>query len=501
MKHSTFTLKWFCVVAAIFVACSSDSSSNASETDSSSSEFSGISSENLAESSSSQFSTLSSSESGDLDGDNPDVENTDTDTLSTSTWLSWEVPEAPSAGVYAAPDSAVLVTFSDAGISVLNAGTKSVSVSENILVIGSAGLYVMSGSCSDAQILINVPETATVELVLNGVKLHHSENAPLFFVAGDKMKIHLADGSTNIFSDARKYAFMTVGTYTELDSVPKACLYAREDLTIEGNGTLYVTGNYNNGIHTKADLVIKDSPTIYVNALNNALKGKGSVRVKDGGNYYLRTGDGSGISSDKATRPLDKGRVAISAGTFTMDVGNAGVKAAYVDSIAGGNFKIRTVNGDAFHAATLQVFDGNFEILAGDEGFCATEKLQLINGNAKITKSSKPFIGTQDLSVSGGTWVGLGGGRDSTMVPRNADIYAVVTILPTEIIEGSMVSIRNAEGSSVFSLEAGKNIQSLFAASPDFSAGIYTVYAGESAVCSFSWDSANKIATSCEAVQ
>ena len=83
----------------------------------------------------------------------------------------------------------------------------------------------------------------------------------------------------------------------------------------------------------------------------------------------------------------------------------------------------------------------------------------------------------------------------------NADIYAVVTILPTEIIEGSMVSIRNAEGSSVFSLEAGKNIQSLFAASPDFSAGIYTVYAGESAVCSFSWDSANKIATSCEAVQ
>ena len=87
------------------------------------------------------------------------------------------------------------------------------------------------------------------------------------------------------------------------------------------------------------------------------------------------------------------------------------------------------------------------------------------------------------------------------MVPRNADIYAVVTILPTEIIEGSMVSIRNAEGSSVFSLEAGKNIQSLFAASPDFSAGIYTVYAGESAVCSFSWDSANKIATSCEAVQ
>ena len=138
MKHSTFTLKWFCVVAAIFVACSSDSSSNASETDSSSSEFSGISSENLAESSSSQFSTLSSSESGDLDGDNPDVENTDTDTLSTSTWLSWEVPEAPSAGVYAAPDSAVLVTFSDAGISVLNAGTKSVSVSENILVIGSA---------------------------------------------------------------------------------------------------------------------------------------------------------------------------------------------------------------------------------------------------------------------------------------------------------------------------------------------------------------------------
>ena len=162
--------------------------------------------------------------------------------------------------------------------------------------------------------------------------------------------------------------------------------------------------------------MIKDSPKIYVNAVNNALKGKGSVRIKEGGEYYLRTGDGSGISSDKVGN-LEKGRIAIGTGKFKMDVGNAGVKATNLDSIGNGTFEIRTKNGDAFHAETVQIFEGDYSIESGDEAFNASKNLMLVNGSAEITKSSKPFIGSENFTISEGRWFGLGGGFDSTMIP------------------------------------------------------------------------------------
>ena len=486
--------KWTCAAAAVtFFACSSESSSTAPAEE--------LSSAAQSQESSSSFTENPSVESSNSSVENPekddpsDNENADTDTLSTSTWLTWDVP-APKSGTYTAPDSAVMVSLQDENISVTNAGTKSVSVSGNQLLIGSGGLYVLSGNLSDGQILINVIKTAKVELVLNGVQIHNSKNAPIFFVEGDKVKLELVEGSVNVLSDSRHYEFMNVGTYTEADSVPKACLYSREDMTIGGNGTLYVTGNYNNGIHTKADLVIKDSPKIYVNAVNNALKGKGSVRIKEGGEYYLRTGDGSGISSDKVGN-LEKGRIAIGTGKFKMDVGNAGVKATNLDSIGNGTFEIRTKNGDAFHAETVQIFEGDYSIESGDEAFNASKNLMLVNGSAEITKSSKPFIGSENFTISEGRWFGLGGGFDSTMIPKSAEIFTAVLNLSEEVKKGAEVSIQNEEGTVILTATAEKNIQSIFAATSEFSAGQYKVVIDSQTLCSFTFDASNKIATQC----
>lgn len=504
MKQKMSSLKWVCAASAFafLAACSSsDSGTNANDVDSSSSVASVI------EESSSGTSTESSSADGVTssaagissasDSDSDESTATDTDTLSTSTWLTWDTPTSPTAAAYSAPDSAVIVTLSESGFSVTNAGTKSISVAENKLVVGSAGLYVFSGSMSDGQILVAADENSTVEFVFNGVMLGNSENAPLFLVSGDKLKLELAEGSVNVLSDARHYAYMSVGEYTEQDSVPKACIYGREDLTIKGNGTLYVTGNFNNGIHTKADLVINDNPTIYVNTVNNALKGKGSVRINEGGTYYLRTGDGSGIVSDKET-DLAKGRICIKAGNYTMDVGNSGIKAFYTDSISGGSYTIHSTD-DAVQAATVMVYGGEFTVESGDEGFNAKAAMYLRGGSATITKSSKPFVSTSVMAVSGGSWFGLGGGYVETMVPTEASVYTVASELPAEIASGALVTIENASGTTIYSAVAGKKISSIYASSADFSAGTYTVYADGASVCAFTFDGNSFVASSCVA--
>ncbi|MBP5248142.1 MAG: carbohydrate-binding domain-containing protein [Fibrobacter sp.] len=501
MKQKMSSFKWICAASAFafFAACSSsDSGTNVQNEESSSS------AETLENPSSSSVVTETSSAGGassasenDSENDSEEISATDTDTLSTSTWLTWETPNTPTSVAYAAPDSAVIVTLAESGFTVTNAGIKSVSVSGNKLVVGSAGLYVFSGSMSDGQILVTADDNATVEFVFNGVQLGNSENAPLFLVSGDKLKLELVEGSVNILSDARNYAYMSVGEYTEQDSVPKACVYGREDLTIKGNGTLYVTGNYNNGIHTKADLVINDNPTIYVNSVNNSIKGKGSVRINEGGTYYLRTGDGSGIVSDKETDP-EKGRVCIKAGTFTMDVGNSGIKAFYTDSISGGTYAIHSAD-DAVQASTVMVYGGDFDVESGDEGFNAKSAMYLRGGSAKIAKSSKPFVAATAMTVSGGNWLGLGGGFAETMVPTDASVYTVAAELPTDIASGATVTIENGSGSVVLSGTATKNISSIFAASGSFDAGTYTVYADGASVCSFTFDGNTFVASTCSA--
>ncbi len=497
MTQKISSLKWICAAStvAFFAACSSsDSGTSASDAESSSATETPV-----GESSSSIATVMSSADAVSSASDNDSDENsaTDTDTLSTSTWLTWETPASPTSASYSVPDSAVIVTLAETGFSVTNAGTKSIAASGNKLVVGSPGLYVFSGSMSDGQILVTADDYSTVEFVFNGVMLGNSENAPLFLVSGDKLKLELAEGSVNILSDARNYAYMSVGEYTELDSVPKACIYGREDLTIKGNGTLYVTGNYNNGIHTKADLVINDNPTIYVNSVNNAIKGKGSVRINEGGTYYLRTGDGSGVVSDKETDP-EKGRVCIKAGTFTMDVGNNGIKAFYTDSISGGNYTIHSAD-DALQASTVMVYGGDFEIESNDEGFNGKSAMYLRGGSAKITKSSKPFVATTAMTVSGGSWLGLGGGFLETMIPTDASVYTVAAQLPVDIASGATVTIENASGTTVYLATAGKTISSIFASSAEFSVGTYTVYADGAAICSFAFSTDSFVASTCTA--
>jgi len=144
MKQKMSSLKWVCAASAfaLFAACSSsDSGTNASDADSSSStEISNEESSSADGAISSASATSSTSEN-----DSDESTATDTDTLSTSTWLAWDTPTSPTAAAYVAPDSAVIVTLSESGFSVTNAGTKSISVSDNRLIVGSAGLYVFSG--------------------------------------------------------------------------------------------------------------------------------------------------------------------------------------------------------------------------------------------------------------------------------------------------------------------------------------------------------------------
>ena len=158
-----------------------------------------------------------------------------------------------------------------------------VTVEENIVTITKGGTYCLSGTLEDGQVIVNAGDTDQVELLLNGVQLTSSTSAPIYIMNADKTTLTLVDGTESIITDADSYLFED----SSIDE-PSAAIFSKDDLKINGTGSLVVNANYNNAIASKDDLDIKDG-NITITAVNNGLKGKDSIEV-DNGTFVINSG-------------------------------------------------------------------------------------------------------------------------------------------------------------------------------------------------------------------
>ena len=110
-----------------------------------------------------------------------------------------------------------------------------------------------------------------------------------------------------------------------------AAIYSNDDLTINGSGSLTVTGNCNNAIQSKDDLIITGG-TINITAANDGLKGKDSIAIKDGTITINANGDGFESTNDTDE---GKGYIVIDGGTIDITAGLDGIQAQTNLSVTG----------------------------------------------------------------------------------------------------------------------------------------------------------------------
>lgn len=214
---------------------------------------------------------------------------------------------------------------------------KGAVVSNGTITISKAGVYVLSGTLQNGQVIVDAQKTDKVQIVLKGVQITCENNAPIYVKQSDKVFLTLAEGTTNTVTDGKDYALGAEETE------PNAAIFSKSDLTINGTGELTVTANHNHGIFSKDDLVVA-SGTITVTALGDGLKGKDSVAIKDG--TIAITAGGDGIQSSNAT-DTTKGWIAIDGGTFTINAEKDGVQAETELVIGAGVLGITTGEGSA----------------------------------------------------------------------------------------------------------------------------------------------------------
>ncbi|MGM9977395.1 MAG: carbohydrate-binding domain-containing protein [Clostridium sp.] len=225
------------------------------------------------------------------------------------------------------------ITLNGDSIDLNGSGAK---VDGSKITINSAGIYTITGKLNDGQIIVNVGDNDKVKLILNGIDINCSNSAPIYVLNADKTVIDLKDGSNNTITDGKDYVFEDSSS-----EEPNSAIYSKDDLTISGEGSLIVNGNYNNGITSKDDLKITGG-NITVAAVNHGIKGKDSVRIKEG-NIKI-TADGDGIKTDN-TKETEKGYVYIASGTIDITTKQDGIQADTTVFIKDGDIKISSGGG------------------------------------------------------------------------------------------------------------------------------------------------------------
>lgn len=215
---------------------------------------------------------------------------------------------------------------------------KGTTVKGDTVTIQSGGVYAITGTLNDGQIVVDTEDKTTVKLVLNGANITNLSSAPIYVKNAEKTVITLAEGTKNTITDGDTYTLEDASS-----DEPNAAVYSKDDLTINGTGSLTVNANYQNGITGKDDLKIA-AGNITVNAVADGIKGKNYIAIHDGNIVVNAQSDGLQSNNDEDAA---KGFVYIENGTLQISAGNDGIQAETSVLIKDGDITISSGGGSA----------------------------------------------------------------------------------------------------------------------------------------------------------
>lgn len=278
---------------------------------------------------------------------------------------------------------------------------ENVSINGDEITISDEGVYILRGSLSNGQIIIDADDTDKIQIVLDDVEISHSSSSPIYVKQADKVFITMANNSAN---------FLTVtGEFVDIDdNTIDAVIFSKEDVTINGNGTLTIKNDYGHGITSKDDLVITNG-AYDISVSGHGIEGKNSVRIADG-DFVVSSGKDGIHSENKDDMTL--GFVYIQNGRFNLTVGDDGIYAANKVQIDGGQMTISS-SEEGLESKYVLINDGTLDIYAKDDGINATSlshddvTIEINGGNITIVMAdgdSDAVDSNGDITINGGNF-------------------------------------------------------------------------------------------------
>ncbi len=374
------------------------------------------------------------------DGNAASASSTDTSSTDISSIISIEYDEEDLDSGW---DSAGMTSITLEGNSITVDGSGATADGTTV-TITAAGTYGISGTLTDGQIVVDTEDEETVRLVLNGADITCSTSAPISVANAEKTVITLADGTENSVTDGDSYIFEDA----ESDE-PNAAIFSKDDLTINGGGSLTVTAHYNDGITSKDDLKVTGG-SITVNAVNDGIRGKDSVAVRDA-NLTI-TVDGDGIQSNNDEDP-EKGYIVIESGTIDITAGADGIQAETSLNISGGDITVSSgggsVNSSSAGGNTWGRWGGETNVASEDtsssaKGLKAGVAVTITGGTIVIDSSDDAVHANDGITIGGGT-IHIASGDDGVHADATLEINGgeIVITKCYEGIESASITIND----------------------------------------------------------
>ena len=255
------------------------------------------------------------------------------------------------------------ITLSDGGCT---ADLKSVTIGKNgnadTVTITGEGDYMVSGSLNDGMLIVDVDKTEKVQLILNGVEIKSASSAAIYVKSADKVFVTLADGTKNTLTNGGSFVAVD-------DNNIDAVIFSKDDLTINGTGTLIVNSPAGHGIVSKDELTVAGG-NYEITASLHGMTGKDSVAIADG-TFRITAGEDA-IKSDN-NDDVTKGSVYIFGGSYVLNAGSDGINALNEINISGGKIAVEK-SDEGFEARVVNISGGDTDITSSDDGINATDK-------------------------------------------------------------------------------------------------------------------------------
>jgi hypothetical protein len=260
----------------------------------------------------------------------------------------------------------------------------------NNIAITMGGIYEISGTLEDGQILISVFDDAPVHLILNNASINCSDNAAIYVRKAEEAVITLKENTLNSLSDGTDYA------YTDNDE-PNAVIYSNADLTIDGPGALTITANYNNGITGTDDVIIMDG-TITITSQDDGILGKDLIKIDKAQISLITKGDAMKSTNDKDS---SKGMILIDGGTIDITSDKDGMEAVNSIIIMDGIIHVDSKDDAINSMKNIEISKGELTLIAKNDAIHADITIQVRGGNIHIEKSYEGME-CRNMVISGG---------------------------------------------------------------------------------------------------